>query len=755
MTEYFVSGSVGSDTNLGTLEQPFKTIGACAKIVRGGDICYIREGIYRETVQPNNSGNPGNPIVFKAYQNEKVVVSGAEMITDQWQPHQGSIYKVKLDSTWDRGVGKNQVFLNGEMMIEARWPNINHAVKLTRNNHVISDAGSLDINSNSGDAYYEGSYSSSELTRFPDGFWQDGKISFVPGLEWWGKVGTVVSSTPRQVKFRFKWLNQDVARPTADDPFYLWGKYEALDAEKEWYFDVEGSQGIPYTLYLWSPGGTPNAKSVEMKTTDVILNLDDRLHITVEGISFFAGRISFNENSSQIILKQIESLYAYHNQFEGSKPAAIRIQGNNHQLVNSTIAKTGSTALGIAGTGHLIENNVIYDVGYISAASDGIQLQQSDRVEISQNTIFNTSSIGISNIGTGNRITNNHLFNIGLQKTDIAAINSWNSGDAGGTEIAYNLVHDVVAYSQNSHNGGKGIRLDSGRAPLGVSNYVIHHNIIYNTTSHNLVIWPLKKTHPNYGQSKNYLYNNTVEENIVLLSRSNASQAGTILKNNLAKEYAHGRTNDVPPGTVVENNLFVRSKIDRNLSGNPRFAKGVNPNFMLAANSPAIDAGVRISPYTDGFKGLAPDIGALESGSKPFVAGAVITEKDLSKISVNPDPLNTTQAIVSGMPVGRGLPDSFHIKVGDGTPSSNCANLTETTGFIKGICQFEAQDKTGNSEISISLDGKNFINIGQTIYLDVSSQRPALFRFSMAFSVLSSIALIILFHRQFIKRFTR
>lgn len=755
MTEYFVSISFGSDTNPGTLEHPFKTIGACAKIVRAGDICYIREGIYRETVQPKNSGNPGNPIVFKAYHNEKVVVSGAGIITESWQPHQGNVYKVKLDSSWDRGVGKNQVFLNGEMMIEARWPNIDRAVKLTRNNHVISDAGSLYLNSNSGDAYYEASYISSELTQFPDDFWQDGKISFIPGLEWWGKVGTVVSSTPGQVKFRFKWLNQDVARPTTDDPFYLWGKYEALDAEKEWYFDAEGSQGIPYTLYLWSPGGNPNAKRIEMKTTDVVLNLEDRVHITVEGISFFAGRTSLNENSSHIILKQIESLYAYHNQFEGSKPAAIIIQGNHHQLVNSTIAKTGSSALGISGTGHLIKNNVIYDVGYISAASDGIQLQGPDRVEISQNTIFNTSSIGISNIGTGNRIANNHLFNIGLQKTDIAAINSWNSGDAGGTEIAYNLVHDVVAYSQNSHNGGKGIRLDSGRAPLGVSNYVIHHNIIYNTTSHSLVIWPLKKNHPNYGQSKNYLYNNTVQENIVLLSRPNASQSGTILKNNLAKEYSHGRKNDVPPGTVVENNLFVKSKISHNLSGNPIFVNDVNFNFMLAENSPAIDAGVTLSPYTDGFKGLAPDIGALESGSKPFVAGAVITEKDLSKISVNPDPLNTTQLILSGMPIGRGLPDSFHIKVGNGTPSYNCANLTETTGIIKGICQFEPQDKTGNYDISISFDGKNFINIGQTIYLDYSQQRLALFSFSMAFSVVSSIALIILFYRQFIKRFTR
>ena len=257
MTEYFVS-TTGNNNNPGTIEKPFKTIQKCAELAKAGDTCYIREGTYRETVTPANSGEPGRPITFTAYQNEKVTISGADIIEGEWQDHENGIYKITLEPKLDRGIGNNQIFVNGEMMIEARWPNIENAVGLKRDNHVISSDGELLELNQTENNYYQASayYQSPELKQFPEGFWDEAYISFVPGYEWWGNVGTAIGSTSERIDFEFKfpthWL--EYHKPSGDDPFYIWGIYGALDSEKEWFFDVAGTEGKTFTLYLKPPG---------------------------------------------------------------------------------------------------------------------------------------------------------------------------------------------------------------------------------------------------------------------------------------------------------------------------------------------------------------------------------------------------------------------------------------------------------------------------------------------------------------------
>eukprot|EP01043_Picozoa_sp_COSAG02_P045522 COSAG02_NODE_4171_length_5675_cov_2.909254_1_plen_741_part_00 len=46
-------------------------------------------------------------------------------------------------------------------------------------------------------------------------------------------------------------------------------------------------------------------------------------------------------------------------------------------------------------------------------------------------------------------------------------------------------------------------------------------------------------------------------------------------------------------------------------------------DFRPASNSPLVDAGTIVAPYTDGFLGKRPDIGAYESGAPPWKAGCV------------------------------------------------------------------------------------------------------------------------------------
>src|SRR5579864_4181736 len=111
---WYVSNS-GNDSNPGTIWAPFATIQHAAGLAGWGDTVMIRGGTYHETVHPASGG-----ITFQNYNGESVFVSGADPIGG-WGNYSGNIYQANMP--WDLGEGNNQVFVNGQLVNEARWPN--------------------------------------------------------------------------------------------------------------------------------------------------------------------------------------------------------------------------------------------------------------------------------------------------------------------------------------------------------------------------------------------------------------------------------------------------------------------------------------------------------------------------------------------------------------------------------------------------------------------------------------------------------
>ena len=64
--EYFVS-TIGDDKNLGTVQSPWKTIHKANEMLRPGDILYVRQGYYRETISPSSDGTSQAPILYSGY----------------------------------------------------------------------------------------------------------------------------------------------------------------------------------------------------------------------------------------------------------------------------------------------------------------------------------------------------------------------------------------------------------------------------------------------------------------------------------------------------------------------------------------------------------------------------------------------------------------------------------------------------------------------------------------------------------------
>ncbi|WP_316790022.1 right-handed parallel beta-helix repeat-containing protein [Pedobacter frigoris] len=136
--EYHVSVN-GSDTDLGTIENPFKTITAAAGMAMPGDVITVHAGVYREQITPPRGGNSDNErIVYQAAKGDKVEIKGSEIIKG-WQKEKNDTWVVKVPNTlfgkfnpfndlirgdwyWPPKGSKfhtGAVYLNGDWLMEA------------------------------------------------------------------------------------------------------------------------------------------------------------------------------------------------------------------------------------------------------------------------------------------------------------------------------------------------------------------------------------------------------------------------------------------------------------------------------------------------------------------------------------------------------------------------------------------------------------------------------------------------------------
>jgi hypothetical protein len=84
---------------------------------------------------------------------------------------------------------------------------------------------------------------------------------------------------------------------------------------------------------------------------------------------------------------------------------------------------------------------------------------------------------------------------------------------------------------------------------------------------------------------------------------------GSVFRNNLFTNKLQ-----IGPGAIKDHNLEMGS--------NFRFTNAAAGDFRLLSGSAAIDRGVVLSPYTNGYVGAAPDLGAYEYGRTPWTAGS-------------------------------------------------------------------------------------------------------------------------------------
>ena len=97
--EYHVSKK-GSDSNIRSKEEPFKTISKAIEHAYPGDTITVHEGVYREWLNPLRGGlSNDSRIVYRAAPGEKVEIKGSEIITD-WEKVESGVYKVAIPNSF-------------------------------------------------------------------------------------------------------------------------------------------------------------------------------------------------------------------------------------------------------------------------------------------------------------------------------------------------------------------------------------------------------------------------------------------------------------------------------------------------------------------------------------------------------------------------------------------------------------------------------------------------------------------------------
>jgi len=110
----------GNNANDGSFERPLRTIQTALDLMSAGDICLIHNGIYREEIMMNKSGEAAMPIVLKAAEGEHPVISGLDVLNLKWKPTE--INGVYVADYKNKNI--EQIFANGKPLLEARWPNV-------------------------------------------------------------------------------------------------------------------------------------------------------------------------------------------------------------------------------------------------------------------------------------------------------------------------------------------------------------------------------------------------------------------------------------------------------------------------------------------------------------------------------------------------------------------------------------------------------------------------------------------------------
>lgn len=449
----------GNDKNNGNIETPFKSIARAIEEVKENDTIFIREGEYQ--ISKSLNFNKTRNIVLQNYRNERVCLTGALNIDKEFIKTPDKNIKerlnkkakekvkvidftplnIKLSGLIKKGFGHtsgpswNELFINNNPLIIARWPNENMILldSVINTGNIISkkitDEGfaSFKYKNNNPNIW------SSEQDIWISGYFGEGwgdELLPIKSIDKKNKTITLGSDSYYGFKTGKKYLR-----------WYACNIIEELDVPNEYYIDKNNN-----CIYFYPPKG--RIENILLSTlTNPIISIKTCNNITIKNITI-----------------------------ECTRGIGLLIDNSTHITIDNCIVRNiGHIGIKMIGTklfNNKITNSSIYHIG-----SYGIVLDGGDRNKlIAGNNIINNCRIfDFSRIehsyrpaiyinGCGNKVSNVELFDA----PSMAIILHGNNHI-----IEYAYIHDVC---KEVHDQGA---LYYGRNPTERGNQILYSYFHY------------------------------------------------------------------------------------------------------------------------------------------------------------------------------------------------------------------------------------------------------------------------------------
>lgn len=640
----------GNDKNPGTIDKPLATFeGARDKIrilhepvnvlIRGG-IYYLKQPV---VFSSQDSRKPEEKVVYKSYNNEKVIISGAAELQPKWTAYKGNIKRALIAEN----LIFDQLFISGRKLRMARFPNYDST------------------------SSHFGGYSVDVLNPKKIRSWKNPEGAYIHALhqhEWGGYHYRVTGKTDGD-SLKMEGGYQNNRQMGMHDKYrFIENVFEELDTADEWYFNKKEKM-----LYIYGAPGedllkakilSPQLKHLfEFRGNEV----NPVRNIGLEGLEFAHVLRTFMETKEPLLRSDWAIYRGGTVIFDGTENCFVRkcyfnaVGGNavffnnynrHSEVSGSHIENAGASGVCFVGDPAAVRSpsfeynqsvpydkldkhpgpktnnypaecsvydNLMHGLGQVEKQVAGVEISMAMDITVSHNTIYNVPRSGINiSEGTwgGHMIEFNDVFNTVLETGDHGSFNSWgrdrywhpnreimNKLAAEHPEIILLDAQKTVTIHDNRFRCDHGwdIDLDDGS-----SNYHIYNNLCLNG-----------------GLKLREGFQRTVENNIIVNNSFHPhvwfANSGDIFRKNIVlKPYYPIQIKEW--GKEVDYNLFPDEKSlaearknhtdSHSLAGDPMFEDPANGNYELLAGSPAFRLGFTNFSMND-FGVVSPELKAL------------------------------------------------------------------------------------------------------------------------------------------------
>ncbi len=444
-------------------QEYIRNLKTCGKYPKNGINVNIRGGRYyfqrSLSFDENESGKPEAPVVYRAYKDENVILSGAKKIDknifvklseDEKQKFQSSaadkIYKCDLPAN---GIGKDKLgeleyigvavdnslskyndvikhmsaklYVDGNEMTLARWPN---------NSYALTEAA-------------DGDFGSSLAFKIPNEKAEkwceniDGRIFGFFENDWYDESDRIKNID--KVNGILTLEHDRNFKAISGKRYYVYNIPYEIDSPGEYYIDRE--TGV---LYFYMP---EECSDISISLFDnSFIDIRNASYLQFENLSLECGRDSgleiFNSNNIRIQSCIISNMKS--NGIRARQSQTITVRGCDISNIGKyAVIVDGGNLYTLSASGNVVENNKIHAWGKeykcysVAVRASGVG------AEIIHNKMFGAPHAAITMYGNDHYVGYNEIYDVLKETDDAGAIYIGKSWIQRGITVANNYIHDI------------------------------------------------------------------------------------------------------------------------------------------------------------------------------------------------------------------------------------------------------------------------------------------------------------------------